>query len=136
MDEDTSPSENTSEIPIEVDGFEPPQEEVVPVRRVDYEETFSPIADIRAIRILIAIVALYDYEIWQMDVKTTFLNCASKSEEVKRMENVPYASAVGSIMYEDTFLVYGGNPEAELRLDCYRNVGFKTNRDDIKSQTG
>ncbi|GJX73623.1 retrotransposon protein, putative, ty1-copia subclass [Tanacetum coccineum] len=157
QDEDTSPSENTREIPIEVEGFEPPQEEVVPVRRdlnepnnykaamldpksnkwldamnsemqfmkdnqvwclvdlppngktvrskwsfkkktdmdgivhtykaclvakgftqtygVDYEETFSPIANIRAIRILIAIVAFYDYEIWQIDVKTTFLDC-------------------------------------------------------------
>ncbi|GJZ16018.1 retrotransposon protein, putative, ty1-copia subclass [Tanacetum coccineum] len=31
---------------------------------VDYEETFSPVADIRAIRILISIVAFYDYEIW------------------------------------------------------------------------
>ncbi|GJS55960.1 pentatricopeptide repeat-containing protein [Tanacetum coccineum] len=41
---------------------------------VDYKETFSPVADIRAIRILISIVAYYDYEIWQMDVKTTFLN--------------------------------------------------------------
>ncbi|GJV43518.1 retrotransposon protein, putative, ty1-copia subclass [Tanacetum coccineum] len=41
---------------------------------IDYEETFSPVADIRAIRILIAIAAFYDYEIWQMDVKTTFLN--------------------------------------------------------------
>ncbi|GKC33453.1 retrotransposon protein, putative, ty1-copia subclass [Tanacetum coccineum] len=30
---------------------------------IDYEETFSPVADIRAIRILIAIVAFYDYEI-------------------------------------------------------------------------
>ncbi|GJW41360.1 retrotransposon protein, putative, ty1-copia subclass [Tanacetum coccineum] len=37
--------------------------------RVDYEETFSLVADIRAIRTLIAIVAFYDYEIWQMDVK-------------------------------------------------------------------
>ncbi|GKG58451.1 hypothetical protein Tco_0592230, partial [Tanacetum coccineum] len=27
---------------------------------------------------------------------------------------------------EDMFLVYGGNPEAELRVDCYCNVGFKT----------
>nr|GEZ62770.1 zinc finger, CCHC-type [Tanacetum cinerariifolium] len=36
---------------------------------IDYEETFSPVADIRAIRILIAIAAYYDYEIWQMDVK-------------------------------------------------------------------
>ncbi|GJS44164.1 retrotransposon protein, putative, ty1-copia subclass [Tanacetum coccineum] len=42
---------------------------------VNYEETFSPVAaDIRAIRILISIAAYYDYEIWQMDVKTAFLN--------------------------------------------------------------
>ncbi|GJY58277.1 retrotransposon protein, putative, ty1-copia subclass [Tanacetum coccineum] len=41
---------------------------------VDYEETFFPVADIRAIRIILAIVAFYDYEIWQMDVKTAFLN--------------------------------------------------------------
>ncbi|GKC90447.1 retrotransposon protein, putative, ty1-copia subclass [Tanacetum coccineum] len=41
---------------------------------IDYEETFSPVANIRAIRILIAIAAFYNYEIWQMDVKTAFLN--------------------------------------------------------------
>nr|GEU96639.1 hypothetical protein [Tanacetum cinerariifolium] len=41
---------------------------------VYYGETFSPVADIRAIRILLAITAFYDYEIWQMDVKTAFLN--------------------------------------------------------------
>ncbi|GJX06816.1 retrotransposon protein, putative, ty1-copia subclass [Tanacetum coccineum] len=32
QDEDTSPSEITSEIPMEVEGFEPPQEEVIPIR--------------------------------------------------------------------------------------------------------
>ncbi|GJR81431.1 hypothetical protein Tco_1167002 [Tanacetum coccineum] len=31
QDKDTSPSENTSKIPMEVEGFEPPQEEVVPI---------------------------------------------------------------------------------------------------------
>nr|GEU35049.1 retrotransposon protein, putative, Ty1-copia subclass [Tanacetum cinerariifolium] len=41
---------------------------------IDYEETFSPVADIRSIRILIAITAFYNYEILQMNVKTTFLN--------------------------------------------------------------
>nr|GEZ75115.1 hypothetical protein [Tanacetum cinerariifolium] len=41
---------------------------------IDYEEKISPVAYIRAIRILIAIAAYYDYEIWQMDVKTAFLN--------------------------------------------------------------
>nr|GEY38127.1 hypothetical protein [Tanacetum cinerariifolium] len=48
---------------------------------VDYEQTLSPVADIRAIRILIAIAAFYDYKIWQMDVKTAFLN-GHLSEEV------------------------------------------------------
>ncbi|GKG24530.1 retrotransposon protein, putative, ty1-copia subclass, partial [Tanacetum coccineum] len=38
------------------------------------KETFSPVAYIRAIRILIAIATYYDYEICQMDVKTAFLN--------------------------------------------------------------
>ncbi|GKB56121.1 retrotransposon protein, putative, ty1-copia subclass [Tanacetum coccineum] len=41
---------------------------------VDYKEIFSTVEDIRAIRVLIAIVAFYDYEIWKMDVKTAFLN--------------------------------------------------------------
>ncbi|GJZ97476.1 hypothetical protein Tco_0669929 [Tanacetum coccineum] len=102
---------------------------------------------------------------------------ASTPKEVKRMQNVPYASAVGSIMYavrctrpdvafaqnitsrfqqnpgelhwtavknilkylrntKDMFLVYGGNPEAELRVDCYCDTGFETDIDDMKSQTG
>nr|GEZ64983.1 retrotransposon protein, putative, Ty1-copia subclass [Tanacetum cinerariifolium] len=170
QDEDTSPSENTSKIPIEVEGFKPPQEEVVLIcrsarthqapdclclnveveehglgdlnkptnykdtildlesdkwvdamnaemqsikdnhvwrlvdlplnyktvgskwlfkkktdmdgnvhtykarlvakdltqtYRVNYEKMFSPVADIRAIRILIGTVAFYHYEIWK-----------------------------------------------------------------------
>ncbi|GJR34779.1 retrotransposon protein, putative, ty1-copia subclass [Tanacetum coccineum] len=39
---------------------------------IDYGKTFSPVADIRAIRIFLAIAAFYDYEIWQMDIKTAF----------------------------------------------------------------
>ncbi|GKB08140.1 retrotransposon protein, putative, ty1-copia subclass [Tanacetum coccineum] len=41
---------------------------------VDSEENYSPITKIKAIRILIAISAFYDYESWQIDVKTAFLN--------------------------------------------------------------
>ena len=33
-----------------------------------------PIRDWKSIRILLAIAAFYDYEIWQMDIKTAFLN--------------------------------------------------------------
>nr|GEU60392.1 ribonuclease H-like domain-containing protein [Tanacetum cinerariifolium] len=50
---------------------------------IDYKETFSHVADIRAIRILIAIAVFYDNEIWQMDVKTAFLNGYLYEEDVK-----------------------------------------------------
>ena len=36
---------------------------------VDYDETFSPVAMVKSIRILLTIAAYFDYEIWQMDVK-------------------------------------------------------------------
>jgi hypothetical protein len=44
------------------------------VQGVDCDETFSPVAMLKSIRIILAIAAYFEYEIWQMDVKTTFLN--------------------------------------------------------------
>ena len=44
------------------------------VQGVDYDETFSPVAKLKSVRIMLAIAAYYDYEIWQMDVKIAFLN--------------------------------------------------------------
>ena len=41
---------------------------------IDYEETFSAVAMLKPIRILLSIATCLDYEIWQMDVKTAFLN--------------------------------------------------------------
>ena len=41
------------------------------VQGVDYDETFSPVVMLKSIRIL---AAYFDYEIWQMDIKTAFLN--------------------------------------------------------------
>ena len=50
------------------------------VQGVDYDETFSPVAKLKSVRIMLAIAAIYDYKIWQMDVKTTFLNGYLKEE--------------------------------------------------------
>ena len=41
---------------------------------IDYKETFSPVVMLKSIKILFSIAAVLDYEIWQMDVKTVFLN--------------------------------------------------------------
>nr|GFB65383.1 hypothetical protein [Tanacetum cinerariifolium] len=168
-------------------------------------------ADIRAIRILIAIAVYYDYEIWQMYIKTAFLNgylneeysnttkcktylgkcfaikdlgeaayilgikiyrdrskrlislCQSAYIEkilkrycmrIPNVENVPYASAVRSIMCamrctraDVAFAqnitsrfqqnpVYGCDLKRELRVSCYTDAGYLTDFDDLKSQTG
>ena len=42
--------------------------------RIDYEKTFSPIAMLKSIRILLSIATFYNYAIWQMVVKTAFLS--------------------------------------------------------------
>nr|GEY87696.1 retrovirus-related Pol polyprotein from transposon TNT 1-94 [Tanacetum cinerariifolium] len=48
---------------------------------IDYDETFAPIARIEAIRLFLAYVAHKDFIVFQMDVKTTFLNGILKEEE-------------------------------------------------------
>ncbi|GJY10999.1 retrovirus-related pol polyprotein from transposon TNT 1-94 [Tanacetum coccineum] len=47
---------------------------------IDFEESFAPVARIEAIRIFIANVASKKITIYQMDVKTTFLNGELKEE--------------------------------------------------------
>jgi hypothetical protein len=41
---------------------------------IDYNETFSPVSCKDSFRIIMVLVAHYDLELHQMDVKTTFLN--------------------------------------------------------------
>jgi hypothetical protein len=41
---------------------------------IDYTETFSPVSCKDSLRIIMALVAHYDLELHQMDIKTTFLN--------------------------------------------------------------
>ncbi|KAL0463128.1 UNVERIFIED_CONTAM: Secreted RxLR effector protein [Sesamum latifolium] len=74
-------------------------------------------------------------------------------EELKRMSNIPYASAVGSIQHapgrrtggavksilkylkrtKDMFLIYG---DGELILEGYSDDSFQPDDDDAKSQSG
>ncbi|GKF08671.1 hypothetical protein Tco_0042895 [Tanacetum coccineum] len=83
---------------------------------------------------------------------------ASTPAELKRMQSVPYASAVGSIMYDvrctrpdvafaqnitsrfqqnpDDLHWTTVNEHSELRVSCYTDAGYLTDADDLKSQTG
>ena len=41
---------------------------------VDYEEVFAPVACFETIRLIVSMVAQYDWKIHQMDFKSAFLN--------------------------------------------------------------
>jgi len=44
------------------------------IEGIDYEETFSPVLRFASIRLLLVLVAHLDLELFQMDIKTAFLN--------------------------------------------------------------
>nr|GEV72771.1 putative polyprotein [Tanacetum cinerariifolium] len=102
---------------------------------VDYEETFSPVIDIRAIRILIAIIAYYDHEIWKIDVKTAFLD-GHLSEEVymdqpEGFVNPKYLNQVCKLKRS----IYGlkqASRQWNTRFDDeIKKFGFTQNRDKL-----
>jgi len=62
-----------------------------PIEGVDYEDTFSPVVRFASIRILIAMVAHLHLELFQMDVKTAFLN-GSLEEEIYMDQPIGFVS--------------------------------------------
>nr|GEV74471.1 hypothetical protein [Tanacetum cinerariifolium] len=239
QDEDTSPSKITSKIPMEVEGFEPPQEEVIPIRRkvcklqrsiygleqasrswnkrfnekikkIGFAQTLDePCAYQKASESNVTFLILYVDDIIIMgnhilssqSVKDYLGKCFtmkdlgeatfifkikiyrdrskrliglgqnaymdkilkrykldnSKRGHIPMQERLDLNKTQGAstpnenpgelhwtvvkniLKYlrntKDMFLVYGGNPEAELRVDCYCDVRFETDRDDTISQT-
>ncbi|GKF60035.1 retrovirus-related pol polyprotein from transposon TNT 1-94, partial [Tanacetum coccineum] len=47
---------------------------------IDFEESFAPVARLEAVRMFVAYVAHKNFTIYQMDVKTAFLNGPLKEE--------------------------------------------------------
>jgi hypothetical protein len=68
------------------------------VEGLDFGETFAPIADLEAIRILLAFAAFKGFKLYQMDVKNAFLNGVIQEEVYVRQppgfENPRYPDRV------------------------------------------
>ena len=107
---------------------------------VDYDKTFSPIAMLKSIRILLAIVAHYDYEIWKMDVKTDFLNgnllgdvymtqlegftskdCSKVCKLKKSNYGLKQTSRSWNIRFDETIKEFGFS-QIRVRLVCIRRL--------------
>jgi hypothetical protein len=69
---------------------------------LDFEETFAPVARLESIRILLAYAAHHSFKLFQMDVKSAFLNGPIKEEVymeqplASRMTGIPTTS-IGSL---------------------------------------
>ena len=101
---------------------------------IDYNETFSPVSCKDSFRIIMALVAHYDLELHQMDVKTTFLN-----EDLE--ENVYIAQPNGFVMEgkermgcrlnKSIYRLKQASRQWYLKFDqTIKNFGFKENIED------
>ena len=101
---------------------------------IDYNETFSPVSTKDSFRIVMALVAHFDLELHQMDVKTTFLNG-------ELIENVYMAQPKGFVIEGKEKMgchlkksIYGlkqASRQWYLKFDeTIRKFGFKENQED------
>ncbi|KAK4380867.1 Retrovirus-related Pol polyprotein from transposon RE2 [Sesamum angolense] len=132
--------------------------------RVDFEETFLLIAMAKSIRIMLVIAAWYDYEIWQIDVITAFLNGSLRKRSIwisqidSRLEKVQDGTLQMRIPSDETWVKLSKkqspNTDEELKkmldvpyalivgsiqeliLEGYSDASFQSDIDDAKSQSG
>ena len=100
---------------------------------VDYDETFSLVAMLKSIRILQVIAAHYNYKIWQMDVKTDFLN-GNLSDDVYMTQLEGFTSKDGSKVCKLQKSIYGLKQSSgswNIRFDkTIKEFGFSKNQDE------
>ena len=74
---------------------------------IDYKETFSPLSKKDSLHIILALVAQFDLELQQMDVKTTFLN-GDLEKEVYMKQPEGFSSREGEhLVYKLKKSIYG-----------------------------
>ncbi|KAK1613161.1 hypothetical protein QYE76_036834 [Lolium multiflorum] len=110
------------------------------IQGVDYDETFSPVAKLKSVRILLAIAAFFDYEIWQMDVKTAFLN-GDIEEELYMVQPKGFIDPKNADkLCKRQRSIYGLEQASRSWNRCFdkviKNFGFIQTHDDSKSQSG
>ncbi|GJU74516.1 retrovirus-related pol polyprotein from transposon TNT 1-94 [Tanacetum coccineum] len=62
---------------------------------INYDETFAPVARMEAIRIFLAFAAYMNFKVYQMDVKSTFLN--GKLKEEVYVKKTPWLEKYSSV---------------------------------------
>jgi hypothetical protein len=104
------------------------------VAGLDFEETFAPLARLESIRILLAYAAHYSFKLFQMDMKSAFLNGPIKEEvyveQPPGFEDDRYPNHV----YKLSKALYGLKQALRAWYECLRDFlitsAFKVEKDD------
>ena len=90
--------------------------------RIDYMETFSPVSKKDSLRIILTLVAHFDLELQQMDVKTTLLN-GKLEEEVYMKQPKGFPSSDGEkLVCKLKKSIYGLKQENKLYSHCPQGI--------------
>nr|GFC49268.1 retrovirus-related Pol polyprotein from transposon TNT 1-94 [Tanacetum cinerariifolium] len=103
---------------------------------IDYDETFASVARIEAIRLFLAYAAHKDFTVFQMDVKTAFLNGILKEEVYVGQPPVFVSKQYPDHVYALDKALYVPPPmveQAKLKLDL---VGKPFDHTDYRNMIG
>jgi hypothetical protein len=104
------------------------------VEGLDFDETYAPVARLESIRILLAYVTYHGFKIYQMDMKSAFLNGPIKEEvyveQPPGFEDIDYPNHV----YKLSKALYGLKQAPRAWYECLRDFlitnGFKVRKAD------
>jgi hypothetical protein len=91
------------------------------VAGLDFEETFAPVARLESIQILLAYAAHHSFKLFQMDVKSTFLNEPIKEEVYVEQPPGLEDDRYPDHLYKLSKALYGLKQAPRARYECLRD---------------
>jgi hypothetical protein len=104
------------------------------VEGLDFDETYAPVARLESIRILLAYATYHGFKLYQMNVKSAFLNGPIKEEVYVEQPPGFEDSEYPSHVYKLSKALYGLKQAPRTWYECLRNFlitnGFKVGKAD------
>jgi hypothetical protein len=104
------------------------------VEGLDFDKTFVPVARLESIRILLAYATHHDFKLYQMDVKSAFLNGPIKEEAYVEQPPDFESEEYPNHVYKLHKMLYGLKQAPRAWYECLRDFlidnGFRIDKMD------
>jgi hypothetical protein len=101
---------------------------------LDFDETFSPVARLESIRMLLAYANNHGFKLYRMDVKSAFLNCPNKEEVYMEQPPIFESEEYPNHVYKLHKALYGLKQAPRAWYQCLRDFlienGFRIRKAD------